>query len=232
MPSRKRGRPSRFQKKHFLEKIRSGSSRKDACKQLGVSYKTLEYHLNRDGRFGAMVSKAERDAYEASDDYKKFLREFEQKHGVPLSSAMDMEPEAWFEASQYHSKELIDFDVYLKHLAVRNPRTWWPAVRKLREWYKWNPEKREFIKVAFRLDQTTFRWTLRGAPPLSEVEAWIGKVDAQFEEYKQDTAFHDYVESLDPCEKRSIIEEIGNQFKAMKDQEIRLCRENMKLNPP
>ena len=121
---------------------------------------------------------------------------------------------------------------HLKHLAVRNPRTWWPAVRKLLDWYKWNPQKREFIKVAFLLDQTTFRWTLRGAPTLPEVDAWIEKVDAQFEVYKQDTAFHDYTESLDPCEKRSIIEEIRNQFKAMKDQEIRLCRENMKLNPP
>lgn len=231
MPSRKRGRPRKFQKKLFLEKIRSGSSRKDACEQMGVTYKTLEYHLNRDGRFGAIISKAERDAYEASDDYKKFLEGFEKKHGVSFSSAMSMDTEVWFEASQYHSKELTDFDVYLKHLGVRNPRTWWPAVRKLREWYKWNPEKREFIKVAFLLDQTTFRWKLRGAPPLSEVEAWIEKVDAQFEEYKQDTAFHDYTESLDPCEKRSIIEEIRNQFKAMKDQEIRLCRENMKQNP-
>lgn len=195
---------------------------------MGVTYKTLEYHLNRDGRFGAMVSKAERDAYEASDDYKKFLEEFEKKHGASLSSAMSMEPEVWFETSQYHLKELVDFDVYLKHLGVRNPRTWWPAVRKLREWYKWNPEKREFIKAAFLADRTMFRWLLRGAPPLSEIEAWIEKVDAQFEEYKQDTTFHDYVKSLNPCEIRSMVEETRNQFKTMRDQETKLYLERIR----
>jgi hypothetical protein len=59
MPKKKPGRPRKFQQNLFVDDLREGLSREQACGKQGVSIKTFEYHFGKNKSFRGMVKKVE-----------------------------------------------------------------------------------------------------------------------------------------------------------------------------
>jgi|WetSurMetagenome_2_1015567.scaffolds.fasta_scaffold74207_1 hypothetical protein len=216
----KRGRPRRFRKDAFLEGIHAGKSRKEVCDELKVSYKTLEYHLRRDKNFGGKVRKAESLAPQSAEEKKrnaKFESHFLKKHGVSFSDFSYMidsgEPDKWFNTSQYYLKMSEDFCLYLKDLALRNPKKRWPAIKEILHWHKWNPEKRDFFKMYFLMDNLTLEWDRYGFPNATEMKEYLRQIEMQYEEFRQEKPSVDkYLEALSPSEREALSSQIAKAY--------------------
>jgi hypothetical protein len=155
--AKKRGRPRIFNKRAFLKDMQAGLSRDQVCKKLKISYRALEYHLGQDKYFRGKIYAVERKAREEKRKPERTdidMTHHRIKQRVPVLeipdeikgiNSMTLAEIKKVSTTTYSEEESIDFDEYLKNLARMNPRKWGPAVRRIREWYKWHPEMRRFF---------------------------------------------------------------------------------------
>jgi len=113
MPKKKLGRPRKFKQNLFVDDIREGLSREQACRKQGVSIKTFEYHFGKNKSFRGMVKKAE----------NRFEKNFNFEPGR-FKKDRGYSPENYFlKYPQYimGGQHLKNIYIYLKNKDEKNP---------------------------------------------------------------------------------------------------------------
>jgi hypothetical protein len=168
-----RGKIYSAERKAREEKISSKREELDELfkKDLGYDLSYLDESMKRVSNGEISDEDAARDAIHITQRHRHIL--VTKQVPVLSVSSVDVDPNSmtWGELKkaatiEYVEMECIDFDAYLKDLARRNPKKWGPAIRVIREWYKWRPEMQEFFMRIFIMDHITFRWMLDGPPSL------------------------------------------------------------------
>lgn len=137
--SRKKiGGPRKFDKNVFLEKLSGGLSRKKACQQMGVSIKTVSYHMARDRRFKSKVNEA-----------KRFSQDKRDKDKIEKAVEKIRREDELFEKCMDPSTK-YPFKYYLLYTSEVQNDTWGQTITKILEWYKWaRPEEKWFFMMLF-----------------------------------------------------------------------------------
>jgi hypothetical protein len=139
MTVRKRGRPRKFNKAVFIDRLYDGLSRRKACDELTVSYKTLEYHLRKDRCFKGQVREAEEHMGGSKRNRERFEKKWKNLIGL------------WSDSDSIYFKALGgDFISYILYMSKLNVKEWGPIGTKIVDWYKWaDPMERKIFMIIF-----------------------------------------------------------------------------------
>jgi len=170
-----RGRPRKFKKETFLKSIRAGKTKVEACKEQGICYSTLNYHLRNDRYFHGKVAKASSTQNKVSYEQKlaRYAEKFKKINGRTLAEIVEESKKAWqnpyakpcnifkerygkaygnspCKPSDPVNLQAICLESHLYSLAKRNRREWGPIYTRIKKWLQYaNPAQKQILCRVF-----------------------------------------------------------------------------------
>lgn len=210
MPARKPGRSLKFNKEAYVCGVGIGLSRTQLCKLEGVSQKTVEYYLRKDGNFKKEVQEAEekyRDLYYDRKSLGKNLPEI-------IKRVKDGDLEAYLELLIRQPLEILrkpEYDFWLLSIPAPNGflctdflELFDTAARDNSQLVLLHKARKEWIKRKKEIDKWFKKWSTpmerqlflylfveegilspMSPPTRSELAAFIEKVEKLANEWKE-----------------------------------------------